>query len=89
MTSLNLASSHASRIFHVVQSGLQPAGIEPHVTRSWHRCLREYGIEPSSARQNAVLDFAVRGNLFDAVGRPLATVGVVNINASEQGRIGS
>jgi transcriptional regulator of acetoin/glycerol metabolism len=54
--SLNLASSHASRIFHVVQSGLQPAGIEPHVTRSWNRCLREYGIEPSGARQNAVLN---------------------------------
>jgi transcriptional regulator of acetoin/glycerol metabolism len=56
LPSLNLASSHASRIFHVVQSGLQPAGIEPHVTRSWHRCLREYGIEPSTARQNAVLN---------------------------------
>jgi transcriptional regulator of acetoin/glycerol metabolism len=56
LSSLNLASSHASRIFHVVQSGLQPAGIEPHVTRSWNRCLREYGIEPSSARQNAVLN---------------------------------
>jgi sigma-54 dependent transcriptional regulator, acetoin dehydrogenase operon transcriptional activator AcoR len=55
LSSLNLASSHASRIFHVVQSGLQPAGIEPHVTRSWHRCLREYGIEPSAGRQNAVL----------------------------------
>ncbi len=56
MSSLNIASSHASRIFHVVQSGLQPAGIEPHVTRSWNRCLREYGIEPNQARQNAVLN---------------------------------
>jgi transcriptional regulator of acetoin/glycerol metabolism len=56
LSSLNIASSHASRIFHVVQSGLQPAGIEPHVTRSWHRCLREYGIEPGGARQNAVLN---------------------------------
>jgi len=56
LSSFNLASSHASRIVHVVQSGLQPAGIEPHVTRSWHRCLREYGIEPSTARQNAVLN---------------------------------
>ena len=56
MPNLNIASSHASRIFHVVQSGLQPAGIEPHVTRSWNRCLREYGIEPSQARQNAVLN---------------------------------
>jgi transcriptional regulator of acetoin/glycerol metabolism len=35
---------------------LQPIDIEPHVTRSWHRCLREYGIEPSAPRRNAVLD---------------------------------
>jgi transcriptional regulator of acetoin/glycerol metabolism len=56
LTNLNLASSHASRVFNVVQSGLQPAGIEPHITRSWYRCLREYGIEPSAPRQNAVLN---------------------------------
>jgi sigma-54 dependent transcriptional regulator, acetoin dehydrogenase operon transcriptional activator AcoR len=55
MTNLNLATSHASRIIHVVQNGLQPAGIEPHVTRSWYRCLREYRIEPSAPRQNTVL----------------------------------
>jgi transcriptional regulator of acetoin/glycerol metabolism len=55
MTNLNLATSHASRILHIVQNGLQPAGIEPHVTRSWYRCLREYRIEPSAPRQNAVL----------------------------------
>ena len=52
----NLATSHASRIIHVVESGFQPAGIEPHVTRSWHRCLREYGIEPSAPRHNAILN---------------------------------
>src|SRR3984957_9950721 len=56
MTNLNLATSHASRILHVVQNGLRPAGIEPHVTRSWYRCLREYRIEPSAPRQNAVLN---------------------------------
>src|SRR5450631_491108 len=56
MTNLNLATSHASRILHVVQNGLQPAGIEPHVTRSWYRCLREYRIEPSAPRQNAVIN---------------------------------
>jgi transcriptional regulator of acetoin/glycerol metabolism len=56
MTNQNLATSHASRILHVVQSGLQPAGIEPHVTRSWYRCLREYRIEPSAPRQNTVLN---------------------------------
>ena len=56
MTNLNIATSHASRILHVVQNGLQPAGIEPHVTRSWYRCLREYRIEPSSPRQNTVLN---------------------------------
>jgi sigma-54 dependent transcriptional regulator, acetoin dehydrogenase operon transcriptional activator AcoR len=52
----SLLASHASRIIHVVQSGLQPSGIEPLVTRSWHRCLREYGIEPSAPRQNSVLN---------------------------------
>jgi len=51
-----LVASHASRIIQVVESGLQPAGIEPLVTRSWHRCLREYGIEPSTPRQNSVLN---------------------------------
>ncbi len=56
MNSVNLASSHASRIIHVVQSGLKPAGIEPHVTRSWYRCMKEYGIEPTAARKVAVLD---------------------------------
>ena len=56
MTNLSLATSHASRILHIVQNGLQPAGIEPHVTRSWYRCLREYRIEPSAPRQNAVLN---------------------------------
>jgi len=56
MTNLNLATSHASRILHVVQNGLQPAGIEPHVTRSWYRCLREYRIEPSAPRQSTVLN---------------------------------
>jgi len=52
----SLVTSHASRIIQVVESGLQPAGIEPLVTRSWHRCLREYGIEPSTPRQISVLN---------------------------------
>ena len=56
MTNMNVATSHASRILHIVQNGLQPAGIEPHVTRSWYRCLREYRIEPSAPRQNAVIN---------------------------------
>src|ERR1700678_4745340 len=56
MTNLNVATSHASRILHVVQNGLQPAGIEPHVTRSLERCVREYRIEPSAPRQIAVLN---------------------------------
>jgi transcriptional regulator of acetoin/glycerol metabolism len=51
-----LATSHASHIIQVVESGLQPVGIEPLVTRSWHRCLREYGIEPSAPRQNHILN---------------------------------
>ncbi len=52
----SLVTSHASRIIQAVESGLQPAGIEPLVTRSWHRCLREYGIEPSAPRQISVLN---------------------------------
>jgi transcriptional regulator of acetoin/glycerol metabolism len=51
-----LASSHASRIIHTVRSGLKPAGIEPHVTRSWYRCIKEYGLEPQGRRQVAVHD---------------------------------
>jgi sigma-54 dependent transcriptional regulator, acetoin dehydrogenase operon transcriptional activator AcoR len=52
----NLEISHASRIIHVVSSGMQPVGIEAHIARSWHRCLREYGIEPAAPRQNSILD---------------------------------
>ena len=52
---MNLATRHASRVLHVVQNGLQPAGIEPHVTRSWYRCLQEYHIEPAAPRQASVL----------------------------------
>src|ERR1700736_5613784 len=56
MTNLSLATSHASRILHVVQNGLQPAGIEPHVTRPSYGFLREYRIEPSAPRESAVLN---------------------------------
>jgi sigma-54 dependent transcriptional regulator, acetoin dehydrogenase operon transcriptional activator AcoR len=56
MSNESLATSHAARILSVVQNGFQPAGIEPHVTRSWQRCVREYGIEPSAPRQIAVLN---------------------------------
>ncbi len=55
MTNNHLVTSHASRIFHVVRGEMQPDGIEPHITRSWHRCLREYGIEPAAPRQSSVL----------------------------------
>ncbi len=56
MRNNNLETSHAARIVHVVRNGLEPTGIEPHVTRSWHRCLREYGIEPAAPRQHVVLN---------------------------------
>ena len=56
MTNRSLATSHASRIIRIVESGIQPAGIEAHVTRSWHRCLREYGIEPAAPRRNEILN---------------------------------
>src|ERR1035438_7789919 len=56
VTNVSLATRHASRIFQFVHDGLMPPGIEPHVTRSWHRCLTEYGIEPSAPRNNAALD---------------------------------
>ena len=55
MTTMSVTTSHASRILQIVQSGVQPQDIEPHVTRSWQRCVREYGIEPSAPRQIAVL----------------------------------
>src|ERR1700689_4232293 len=71
MTNLNLATSHASRILHVVQNGLQPAGIEPHVTRSWYRCLREYRIEPSAPRQNSVLNSQSLRELQERMGELL------------------
>jgi transcriptional regulator of acetoin/glycerol metabolism len=56
LTNTNLAKDHASRIFQFGRDGLLPPGIEPHVTRSWHRCLTEYGIEPSAPRNSAILD---------------------------------
>src|ERR1700691_4724457 len=71
MTNMNLATSHASRILHVVQNGLQPAGIEPHVTRSWYRCLREYRIEPSAPRQSTVLSSQSLKNLQQRMGELL------------------
>src|SRR6202451_3888180 len=71
MTNLNPATSHASRILHVVQNGLQPAGIEPHVTRSWYRCLREYRIEPSAPRQNTVLSSQALKELQQRMGELL------------------
>src|SRR6202451_1367153 len=51
-----MVTSHASHIIQVVERGLQPAGLEPLVTRSWHRCWREYGIDPSAPRQNNILN---------------------------------
>ena len=53
---MHYASTHASRIFNAVHGGLKLAGVEPHVARSWHRCVKEYGIEPNGTRQNSVLD---------------------------------
>src|SRR5271156_3385093 len=64
-------TSHASRIIQVVESGLQPAGIEPLVTRSWHRCLREYGIEPSAPRQISVLNPQSVKQLQESLGQLL------------------
>jgi transcriptional regulator of acetoin/glycerol metabolism len=55
----------------VVQNGLQPAGIEPHVTRSWYRCLREYQIEPSAPRQNNVLNSQALKELQQRMGELL------------------
>jgi sigma-54 dependent transcriptional regulator, acetoin dehydrogenase operon transcriptional activator AcoR len=52
----SIVTRHATNIVQVVESGLQPAGLQSHVTRSWHRCLKEYGIEPSTRRSNLVLN---------------------------------
>jgi transcriptional regulator of acetoin/glycerol metabolism len=51
----SMLDSHASHILEVVEHGLRPAGLAPHVTRSWGRCLRELGIEPTARRSNVVL----------------------------------
>ncbi len=51
-----IITRHACNVLQVVESGLQPAGLAPHVTRSWHRCLKEYGIEPASRRSSVVLN---------------------------------
>jgi transcriptional regulator of acetoin/glycerol metabolism len=67
----SLVTSHASRIIQVVESGLQPAGIEPLVTRSWLRCLREYGIEPSAPRQISVLNPQSVKQLQESLGQLL------------------
>jgi sigma-54 dependent transcriptional regulator, acetoin dehydrogenase operon transcriptional activator AcoR len=67
----SLVTNHASRIIQVVESGLQPAGIEPLVTRSWHRCLREYGIEPSAPRQISVLNPQSVKQLQESLGQLL------------------
>ena len=56
MSNLSFTSSHASRILNVVRGGLKPAGIDAHVTRSWYRCMKEYGIEPTAKRESVVLD---------------------------------
>src|SRR6185295_6249757 len=48
VSNLSFTSSHASRILNVVRGGLKPAGIDAHVTRSWYRCMKEYGIEPTA-----------------------------------------
>ena len=71
MRNESLVTSHASRIIQVVESGLQPAGIEPLVTRSWHRCLREYGIEPSAPRQISVLNPQSVKQLQESLGQLL------------------
>lgn len=71
MRNESLVTNHASRIIQVVESGLQPAGIEPLVTRSWHRCLREYGIEPSAPRQISVLNPQSVKQLQESLGQLL------------------
>jgi Big-like domain-containing protein len=42
-----------------------------------------------AVQQNAVLNFNVSNNLFDNVGRASAIVGVINVNATGSGQIGS
>ncbi len=71
MRNESLVTNHASRIIQAVESGLQPAGIEPLVTRSWHRCLREYGIEPSAPRQISVLSPQSVKQLQESLGQLL------------------
>ncbi len=67
----SIETSHASRIFQVVHGGLQLDRIEPHVARSWHRCLTEYQIEPSAPRQNVVLATQAVKELQERMGQLL------------------
>ncbi len=46
-------------------------GIEAHIARSWHRCLREYGIEPAAPRENAVLTPQAVSELQERMGELL------------------
>jgi transcriptional regulator of acetoin/glycerol metabolism len=67
----SIETSHASRVFQVVHGGLQLERIEPHVARSWHRCLTEYQIEPSGPRQNVVLATQTVKELQERMGQLL------------------
>jgi sigma-54 dependent transcriptional regulator, acetoin dehydrogenase operon transcriptional activator AcoR len=71
LSTKNLETSHASRVIHVVRGGLQAVGIEAHIARSWHRCLREYGIEPAAPRENAVLNPQAVSELQERMGELL------------------
>jgi len=67
----NIEATHASRIIQAVNGGLQLERIEPHITRSWQRCLTEYQIEPTAPRQNVVLSSQAVKELQERMGQLL------------------
>lgn len=52
-----LVVRHASRVIKSVR-GEQRATVAPHITKSWSRCLTEYGMQPAGARALAVIEAA-------------------------------
>lgn len=78
----------------VVASGDSPgssAHVTTRVTDSRFENAAPSGINDVElgVAQNAVHDYVIRDNLFDAVAKASAIVGVINLNATDAGRFGS
>src|SRR5882672_3956683 len=52
---LQPSGNHARLVYSVIRGTSRDAGAPEHVKRSWLRCLDEYGLDPESNAQPAVL----------------------------------